>query len=105
MVESQRLQRVRYPSPRSRSSRTTAPRRMQRLPIARRGARGGRAPVAHRIVATGRAFAAWQNAVERFWQNVAEYLTEEAELLARGRRVRRHRPAPREASRPNRAGA
>ena len=38
---------------------------------------------AHRIVATGRAFAAWQkDAAERFGQNVAEYLTEEAELLA-----------------------
>ena len=38
---------------------------------------------AHRIVETGRAFAAWQkDAAERFGQNVAEYLTEEAELLA-----------------------
>lgn len=38
---------------------------------------------ARRIVETGRAFAAWQkDAAERFGQNVAEYLTEEAELLA-----------------------
>jgi ubiquinone biosynthesis protein UbiJ len=38
---------------------------------------------AHRIVETGRAFSAWQkDAAERFGQNVAEYLTEEAELLA-----------------------
>jgi ubiquinone biosynthesis protein UbiJ len=38
---------------------------------------------AHRIASTGRAFAAWQkDAAERLGQNVAEYLTEEAELLA-----------------------
>jgi ubiquinone biosynthesis protein UbiJ len=38
---------------------------------------------AHRIAETGRAFAAWQvDAAERLGQNVAEYLTEEAELLA-----------------------
>jgi ubiquinone biosynthesis protein UbiJ len=38
---------------------------------------------AHRIATTGRAFAAWQkDAAERLGQNVAEYLTEEAELLA-----------------------
>jgi ubiquinone biosynthesis protein UbiJ len=38
---------------------------------------------AHRIAATGRAFAAWQkDAAERLGQNVAEYLTEEAALLA-----------------------
>jgi ubiquinone biosynthesis protein UbiJ len=38
---------------------------------------------AHRLAATGRTFAAWQkDAAERFGQNVAEYLTEEAELLA-----------------------
>jgi ubiquinone biosynthesis protein UbiJ len=38
---------------------------------------------AHRIASTGRAFAAWQkDAAERFGQNVAEYLAEEAELLA-----------------------
>jgi ubiquinone biosynthesis protein UbiJ len=38
---------------------------------------------AHRIAEIGRAFAAWQkDAAERLGQNVAEYLTEEVELLA-----------------------
>ena len=38
---------------------------------------------AHRIAETGRAFAAWQkDAAERLGQNFAEYLTEEAKLLA-----------------------
>ncbi len=38
---------------------------------------------AHRIATTGRAFAAWQkDAAARLGENVAEYLTEEAELLA-----------------------
>jgi ubiquinone biosynthesis protein UbiJ len=38
---------------------------------------------AHRIVASGRAFAAWQkDAAERVGQNFAEYLTEEANVLA-----------------------
>jgi ubiquinone biosynthesis protein UbiJ len=38
---------------------------------------------AHRIAETGRAFAAWQkDAAVRLGENFAEYLTEEAELLA-----------------------
>jgi ubiquinone biosynthesis protein UbiJ len=40
--------------------------------------------VAHRLAATGRAFLAWQGeAAERAGRNVAEYLTEEATVLAR----------------------
>jgi ubiquinone biosynthesis protein UbiJ len=38
---------------------------------------------AHRIASTGRAFTAWQkDAAERLGQNFAEYLTEEANVLA-----------------------